>query len=93
MPHKELAGYVNGYVTKNVEVLRPVALSLQVLCWPHMNQLDEVRLHINFTPCHIVSNFRRINFVKRPQILSFVKINNSLKLMLITVWPCMYFVL
>ena len=47
MPHKELVIYVSEYVLKNTEVLKPVGLSLQVLCWPHMDKLDEVCLSLH----------------------------------------------
>ena len=42
MPHKELVVYVEEYVVKNDEGLKPIALSLLALCWPHMGKLDEV---------------------------------------------------
>ena len=42
MSHKELVIYVDEYVVKNYEALKPITLSLQALCWPHMGKLDEV---------------------------------------------------
>lgn len=61
MPHKELVVYVSEYMMKNMEALKPIALSLKALCWPHMGKLDEVNI--------LYLNIIIVNYYVMPQAM------------------------
>lgn len=54
MPHKELVVYVSEYMIKNSEVLKPIVLSLQALCWPLIGKLDEVNISLYYLYCELL---------------------------------------